>query len=163
MQVPAPAGRAQLGGGDAGHGEPAFASQGSADHDWHHRGCDPDSRPQFDQKVSLEHSQGEHSPTLARNRTHKGEREMRRSASIFAGMLFLTWPSASSLPMRVRRASWIRHSAQTVRLFPVPFALPALTAVPIRSRSRWVLEAIWSNSRLPGPQTGSTYKILGSS
>ena len=88
---------------------------------------------------------------------------MRRSASIFAGMLFLTWPSASSLPMRVRRASWIRHSAQTVRLFPVPFALPALTAVPIRSRSRWVLEAIWSNSRLPGPQTGSTYKILGSS
>src|SRR5438552_1221779 len=54
VQVPAPAGREPSGGRDSGDGEPAFASQGRADHDGHDCGRDPDSRTFLDQKPRAE-------------------------------------------------------------------------------------------------------------
>jgi len=59
VQVPSPVGRAPLGGGDPGDGEPAFASQGSADYDGDDGGRDHYSRAQFDQKPRPEPRSGD--------------------------------------------------------------------------------------------------------
>jgi hypothetical protein len=59
VQIPAPAGRAQLGRRNSGHGEPAPASERGTNHDGHDRRCDLDSLALLHQKPRAEPGSGD--------------------------------------------------------------------------------------------------------